>query len=72
VQHSDPAQHRCLLAAINEDGGDAGVFLLAVGVVRDRPFRVVLLVCARPSAAAAAGPWYTCTIRVVQPSDAAT
>jgi hypothetical protein len=71
VQHSDPAQHRRLLAAINEDGGDGGVFFLAVGLVRDGPFRVVSLLCARPSAAAAAGPWYACMIRAVQPSDPA-
>ncbi|XP_066313968.1 E3 ubiquitin-protein ligase SINA-like 5 [Miscanthus floridulus] len=68
VPESDPAQHWRLLAAGDDEGGE--VFFLAVGAIRDRPFRVVSLVCARPGAAAAAGPRYACTIRAAQPSDA--
>jgi len=69
VPELDPAQHRRLLAAGDDEGGQ--VFFLAVRAIRDRPFRVVSLVCARPGAAAGC-PRYACTIRAAQqPSDAA-
>nr|CAB3476497.1 unnamed protein product [Digitaria exilis] len=73
VPEADPAQHRRLLVAADEDEeGDGAVFLLAVGAFGDAPLRLVSLVCARPGGAAAVGPRYTCLMRAVGPRDVGT